>query len=84
MKAILSLIVLCVWIGLPSIVLASSPNFLLITVDNLDYGDLPCYRKETSIKTPNLDRLAAEGARLTNFYTASSTCAISRGITVWV
>ncbi|MEO2049925.1 MAG: sulfatase-like hydrolase/transferase [Pirellulales bacterium] len=53
-------------------------NILLITADNLGYGDLPCYNPESSIKTPNLDRLAAEGARLTNFYTASPTCTVSR------
>jgi arylsulfatase A len=53
-------------------------NILLITADNLGYGDLPCYNPESSIRTPNLDRLAAEGARLTNFYTASPTCTVSR------
>ncbi len=54
------------------------PNVLLITADNLGYGDLRCYRPESTIPTPNLDRLAAEGARLTSFYTASPTCTVSR------
>ncbi|MDF1859917.1 MAG: sulfatase-like hydrolase/transferase [Verrucomicrobiales bacterium] len=54
------------------------PNILLITCDNLGYGDLPCYRPESSIQAPNLDRLASEGARLTQFYTASPTCTVSR------
>ncbi len=54
------------------------PNILLITADNLGYGDLRAYRPESSISTPHLDRLAAEGARLTSFYTASPTCTVSR------
>jgi arylsulfatase A-like enzyme len=54
------------------------PNILLITCDNLGYGDLPCYRPESSIQAPNLDRLASGGARLTQFYTASPTCTVSR------
>lgn len=54
------------------------PNILLITADNLGYGDLRCYRPESKIPTPNLNRLAAEGARLTSFYTASPTCTVSR------
>jgi arylsulfatase A-like enzyme len=54
------------------------PNILLITVDNLGYGDLQCYNPDSVIQTPSLDRLAAEGARLTSFYTASPTCTVSR------
>lgn len=57
---------------------ADPPNILIMTVDNLGYGDLPCYNPETSIKAPHLDRLAKQGARLTSFYTASSTCTVSR------
>jgi len=56
----------------------SPPNLLIITADNLGYGDLPCYRGESTIKAPNLDRLATQGARLTSFYTASPTCTVSR------
>ncbi len=63
---------------LPFLTHAESPNILLITCDNLGYGDLPSYRPETSISSPQLDRLAAEGARLTQFYTASPTCTVSR------
>ena len=54
------------------------PNILIITADNLGYGDLRCYNADSSIKTPNLDRLAEQGARLTSFYTASPTCTVSR------
>ncbi len=57
---------------------AAPPNFLVITCDNLGYGDLPSYNPKSTIKTPNLDRLASQGARLTSFYTASPTCTVSR------
>ena len=54
------------------------PNILIITADNLGYGDLRIYNRNSTIKTPNLDRLARQGARLTGFYTASPTCTVSR------
>ena len=54
------------------------PNILLITCDNLGYGDLTCFNPESNIKSPNLDRLASQGAKLTSFYTASPTCTVSR------
>ncbi|QDT28631.1 sulfatase-like hydrolase/transferase [Gimesia panareensis] len=53
------------------------PNILLITADNLGYGDLGCYGNKV-MQTPRLDQLAREGARLTDFYTASPTCTVSR------
>lgn len=53
------------------------PNVVLIFVDDLGYGDLGCYGNE-SIKTPHLDRLAAEGQRWTSFYASGSTCVPSR------
>ena len=55
-----------------------APNILLITCDNLGYGDLACYNSKSTIRTPHLDRLASQGARLTGFYTASPTCTVSR------
>ncbi|MCA9229620.1 MAG: sulfatase-like hydrolase/transferase [Planctomycetales bacterium] len=54
------------------------PNILLVTADNLGYGDLACFNKASEILAPNFDRLAAEGAKLTQFYTASPTCTVSR------
>lgn len=54
------------------------PNILIITADNLGYGDLPSYNPTSLVKAPNLDRLATQGARLTSFYTASPTCTVSR------
>lgn len=57
---------------------SAGPNILLITADNLGYGDLSCYHAASPILTPHLNRLAQQGARLTNFYTASPTCTVSR------
>ena len=45
----------------------SKPNFVIIYADDLGYGDLGCFGHPT-IRTPNLDRMATEGARLTQFY----------------
>src|SRR5262245_7476250 len=53
------------------------PNIIFILADDLGYGDLGCYG-QTKISPPNLDRLAAEGMRLTNFYAWSTGCAPSR------
>ena len=53
------------------------PNIVLILADDLGYGDLGCYGA-TKIKTPNMDRLAAEGLRFTQGYAPSSTCTPSR------
>ena len=65
-------------LSVASYTFAEEPNILLITCDNLGYGDLQMYRPESSILTPRLDQLAGEGARLTQFYTASPTCTVSR------
>lgn len=56
---------------------ASKPNIIFVMADDLGYGDLGCYGQER-IRTPNLDRLAAEGMRFTNFYAGSTVCAPSR------
>ncbi|HYF00967.1 MAG TPA: sulfatase-like hydrolase/transferase, partial [Planctomycetota bacterium] len=53
------------------------PNVVVIFCDDLGYGDLGCYGSST-IKTPNLDRLAAQGIRFTDFYSAYPVCSASR------
>ncbi len=53
------------------------PSVLLILADDLGYGDLGCYGQQ-KIKTPNIDRLAAEGMRFTSFYGGSAVCEPSR------
>src|SRR3989442_9204041 len=52
-------------------------NIIFILADDLGYGDLGCYG-QTKIKTPNIDRLAAEGMRFSNCYAGSTVCAPSR------
>jgi len=54
------------------------PNVLLMYVDNVGYGDLGCYGN-TEVLTPRIDRLAAEGARCTDFYVVTTSCTPSRG-----
>ena len=56
---------------------ANTPNVVVIFADDLGYGDLACYGHPT-IKTPNLDRMAAEGLRFTQFYSAAVVCTPSR------
>lgn len=53
------------------------PNFVFILADDLGWGDLACYGNG-KIQTPNLDRMAAEGIRFTNFYSNSPVCSPSR------
>lgn len=54
-----------------------APNLILILLDNLGYGDVGCYGN-TVHRTPNIDRLAAEGMRFTSFYSTSGVCTPSR------
>ena len=53
------------------------PNMVILFADDLGYGDLSCYGHPT-IRTPNLDRLAQGGIRLTSFYVAAPACSPSR------
>ena len=52
------------------------PNIVLIYCDDLGYGDLGCYG--SPIPTPNIDRLAGDGMRLTHFYSGNPVCSPSR------
>jgi arylsulfatase A len=52
------------------------PNIVIIFADDLGYGDLGCYG--SPLRTPNLDRLASEGVRFTDFYSANPVCSPSR------
>ncbi len=53
------------------------PNIIFILADDLGYGDVGAYG-QTKIRTPNIDRLAAEGMKFTDFYAGSPVCAPSR------
>ena len=72
MKLFLSLILLGLSLN------AAPPNIVLIVSDDQGYPDLGCIGSKP-IQTPNLDRLAAEGTRATNFYVTWPACTPSRG-----
>ena len=79
LRSTVRLIVIGLWV--PSAALAvdgGKPNFVLIIVDNIGYGDLGCYGN-TVIKTPHIDDLARQGVRCTDFYIGSPSCMPSRG-----
>jgi arylsulfatase A-like enzyme len=79
--------ILALAIGIPQTVAAAptkrrgererNPNLVFILADDLGYGDLGCYGQK-KIATPNIDRLAREGVRFTQFYAGSTVCAPSR------
>ena len=56
---------------------AQPPNVIFMLTDDLGYSDVGCYGA-SSVKTPHIDRLAAEGVRFTDFHTAASICSPSR------
>lgn len=75
----LHLVTLClIWsfrsLAIPAV---PPPNIIIILADDLGYGDLGCYGHPT-IRTPNLDRMATEGMRFTDFYAAAEVCTPSR------
>ncbi|MBI4659363.1 MAG: arylsulfatase [Verrucomicrobia bacterium] len=56
---------------------ADKPNIIFILADDLGYGDLGCFGQQ-KFRTPNIDRLAAEGMRYTQHYSGNAVCAPSR------
>lgn len=72
--------VLLVFIAIGPIVKAqdSRPNIIFILADDLGWGDLRAYGNTDDIKTPNLNRLAREGMRFTQFYVNAPLCSPSR------
>ncbi|HJZ89928.1 MAG TPA: sulfatase [Gemmataceae bacterium] len=53
------------------------PNVVIVFADDMGYGDAGCFGNKT-IRTPNIDRLAADGVRFTDFYVAQAVCSASR------
>src|SRR5712664_250634 len=60
-----------------TVLAAQRPNFLFVLIDDMGYADLSCYGQK-QIETPNIDRMAAEGIRFTQFYVNSPICSPSR------
>ncbi|XP_023282694.1 steryl-sulfatase [Seriola lalandi dorsalis] len=79
MKSTSSLLLLLLLLGLSAVSLQEKrkPNVVLMMVDDLGIGDLGCYGNET-LRTPNIDRLADEGVKLTHHIAAASLCTPSR------
>ncbi len=81
MRRVLPVLMIAVgWCSASSVVVAEEsrpPNIVFILADDLGYGDLGCFGS-TKIRTTNIDRLAAEGMRLTRHYSGNAVCAPSR------
>ena len=93
MKRPAIIIMLCIWLNCPAAASeglaveggagastktkARPPNFILIFTDDQGYQDIGCFGSP-DIRTPNLDRLAAEGRKFTDFYVAAPICSASR------
>jgi len=58
--------------------LGQKPNIILILADDMGYGDPRCYNPDSKVPTPNIDRLAASGVRLTDAHTPSAVCTPTR------
>ena len=72
--------ILTIFIGLFSVAARSAtekPNIIFLLTDDMGYGDVGCYGGKF-VPTPNIDRLAKEGTRFTQFYAPSSVCSPSR------
>ena len=70
------------FISLVSLMVAAAagavPNVVLIVSDDQGYADISCYPHPDEIQTPNLDRIAREGARMTSGYASCPVCAPTR------
>ncbi len=75
-------VLLCAVISLFGSILRANerayPNIVYILADDLGFGDVSCYNAESKIKTPHVDRLAAEGMRFTDAHTPSAVCTPTR------
>ena len=71
------ILIVFVNVGMPTNAENAKPNFIVIFTDDQGYNDLGCFGS-ASIRTPNIDRLAAEGMRFTSYYSGASVCTPSR------
>lgn len=77
LKGLKMLRVLVVLLVFATSAIAAPPNFIVVMTDDQGYGDLGCYGSP-DIRTPNLDRMEAEGTRFTSFYSSNPVCTPSR------
>ncbi|MDP7205236.1 MAG: sulfatase-like hydrolase/transferase, partial [Pirellulaceae bacterium] len=77
MKRLLACLLLAVLLQTSSTARAALPNFVVIFIDDMGYGDIEPFGSKIN-KTPHLNRMAREGRRLTSFYVASPVCTPSR------
>lgn len=77
MKTALLAIALLASAVLPASAAAEAPNVVIIFMDDMGYADLGCFGAK-GYQTPNIDRLAAEGRKFTNFHVAQPVCSASR------
>lgn len=79
-KHILLLAAVWSFVILPSSFAATParPNILIILADDLGYGDVRCYNRESKVPTPNIDRLAREGLRFTDAHSPATVCTPTR------
>ena len=78
MKSLLIPLLACIALADPATAADTKPhNIVIIFADDLGYGDLGCYGSPL-IRTPHLDRMAGEGLRFTDFYSAAEVCTPSR------
>lgn len=74
---LLRTVLLCVTVAALPGARSAPPNIVFFFIDDMGYADPSCFGNP-AMKTPNIDRLAAEGIRLTNFYVNSPICSASR------
>ncbi|MEM6471495.1 MAG: sulfatase-like hydrolase/transferase, partial [Planctomycetota bacterium] len=58
---------------------ADRPNVILVMCDDLGYGDLKCFNKQSPIQTPHLNEMADSGLKFNRFYAAAPVCSPTRG-----
>ena len=75
---LLVILVSCLPEGKQDTVEVKKPNIIYILADDLGYGDVLIYNPQSKIKTPNIDKLAAEGMRFTDAHSPSSVCTPTR------
>ena len=78
MKHTLSTVVLLLFVSGCLVARADKPNIVLVLADDMGYGDVQALNPESSIPTPNLNRLAEQGIAFTDAHTPSAVCTPTR------